>query len=293
MNNIQNVGALYLIAERSLGKEFFLGRATGESDAKHLALEGKALLPDGSGEMTVQPFATRAEYRLDDSNYRIQRVDHPDAVDEVTKVLTLSIAAITRDGFPLLSRWFASDAIDTKRELVTQSSAPFQHLLWEFRTSTKRFRRAMILSPQVTSAHELDRLVELEGDLVIEIGKVTNKIATALNRMLENQNGLAHYLRRVGDPSDLGGSKFDELGGWRLTASRLAAAKNWAVSGASTELVRDLSALIQEGNSAVGKILLEHQGALDALASETFGRYGIQPHTLEPKISLSSVETHL
>ncbi|MFT5285316.1 MAG: hypothetical protein ACI8TQ_001478 [Planctomycetota bacterium] len=291
MNNIHTVGALYLIAERSLGKEFFLGRATGESDAQHLSLEGKALLPDDAGEMTVQPFATRAEYRMDDSNYRIQRVDHPDAVDEVTRVLTLAIAGITRDSFPLLARWFSNEAHKPSQEVTSASTTPFQHLHTEFRESTARFRKAMILSPQVTSAHELDRLAELEGDMVIEIGKVTNRIATSLNRMLENENRLAHFLRRVGDPSQIATSKFNELSGWRLTSSRLSAAKNWAVSSAATELVRELSGLIQEGNGTIGKILLEHQGALDALASEAFGRYGIQPHTIEPNVAGMTVDS--
>lgn len=291
MSHPHTIGALYLIAERSLGKEFFMGRATGESDVNRLSLEGKALLPDGLGEMTVQPFATRADYFLDDSNYRIQRVDHPDAVDEVTRVLTLSIAAITRESFPLLARWFSG----TSNELVSSAphplAAPFQHILVEFRESTSRFRRALILSPQVTSTMELDRLVELEGDLVIEIGKATAKIVTDLNRMLENENGLSHFLRRVGDTTGGARAGSDELAGWLLCAGRLTAAKNWAVSGAETELVRTLSSLIQEGNTRIGQVLLEHQAALDTLASEAFGRYGIQPHTIEPNFTLSPVET--
>ena len=291
MSQSHTIGALYLIAERSQGREFFLGRATGESDANRLSLEGKALLPDGTGEMTIQPFATRADYRLDDSNYRIQRVDHPDAVDEVTRVLTLAIAGITRESFPLLSRWFAGSPNEFSNSKQPSSTAPFQHILTEFRECTFRLRRALILSPQVTATQELDQLVELEGDLTIEVGKITAKIVTELNLMLESENGLAHFLRRVGDTGGASRGRSDELAGWQLSAGRLTAAKNWAVAGAETELVRTLSALIQEGNTRIGQVLLEHQAALDTLASEAFGRYGIQPHTIEPSIALSPMES--
>jgi len=291
MSQSHTVGALFLIAERSQGREYFLGRATGESDANRLSLEGKALLPDGTGEMTIQPFATRADYRLDDSNYRIQRVDHPDAVDEVTRVLTLAIAGITRESFPLLSRWFAGSSNELSSQAPPSPTAPFQHILTEFRECTFRLRRALILSPQVTATLELDRLVELEGDLTIEVGKITAKIVTELNLMLESENGLSHFLRRVGDTGGVGRGRTDELAGWQLCAGRLTAAKNWAVAGAETELVRTLSALIQEGNTRIGQVLLEHQAALDTLASEAFGRYGIQPHTIEPSIALSPMES--
>ncbi len=288
MSNSHVIGALFLIAERSQGKEFFLGRATGESDANRLSLEGKALLPDGTGEMTVQPFATRSDYRLDDSNYRIQRVDHPDAVDEVTRILTLAIAEVSRATFPLLSRWFQGSSNDLIGA-PERSAAPFQHILVEFRASASRMRRALILSPQVTSPQELDRLVELEGDLVIEVGKVTSKVVTELNRMLENENGLSHFLHRVGDASGPSSHHSEELSGWQLVSGRLSAAKNWAIAGAETDVVRQLSALIHEGTTAIGQVLLEHQGALDTLASEAFGRYGIQPHTVEAQVTLSPI----
>jgi len=109
--------------------------------------------------------------------------------------------------------------------------------------------------------------------------------------MLENENGLSHFLRRVGDTTLGRRAATDDLAGWILCAGRLTAAKNWAVSGAETELVRALSALIQEGNTRIGQVLHEHQAALDTLASEAFGRYGIQPHTIEPNLTLSPIES--
>jgi hypothetical protein len=270
-------GALYLITARGAGGQFFLGRATCEPEADRLTLEGKALCAFSSSALTVQPFSTCAVFPCDDPRFALQRLEHPAAIDEGTRLLTLAIPRASHTGFPLLFRWFQAsmrEGTEARRApAVPASGAAAVHLFDGFRRHAAGFRRALIQSPQVTTSHELDKLTELEGDLAIEMSKGVNAIAAALNALLARENDLAHFL------DQLGGQVFpasDSVGGWTIVAGRLEAARSFALRNANTPLVREVNALSHEGFQRLAERILEHESALDTLVAETLGNYGIQ-----------------
>jgi hypothetical protein len=273
----ETTGALYLVTARESGGRFFVGRAVESQDADRLVLEGKAVSPFAPDAMTVQPFSTRALFPRDDPRFAIQRLDHPDAIDEGTRLLTLALSQASCTSFPLMFRWFQASLRERpaarRVPQLADTGAAAIHLSEGFRRGAAALRRALVQSPQVATPRELDKLTELEGDLAIETSKCSNAIAAGLNGLLAQENELAHFLDHLGidafPPSDT-------VGGWTLVAGRLQAAKAWALNRANTRLVRELDALSHEGFRRLADLILEHESALDTLVAETLGSYGIE-----------------
>ena len=137
-----------------------------------------------------------------------------------------------------------------------------------------QFNRVLFQSPQVTTTRELDRLSELEGDLIIEVGKNTNQVAIKFNQIVAGEMELAQYFERL--QITLGSvppSSF--TGGWQYLLKRLEIAKNWARRGGKTPMVREINALIKQGITRLDETILDHCSALDTLITETCNQHGI------------------
>ena len=273
------VGALYLVSTRSTGGELFLGRACSDQEDGRLTLEGKSIGAFVGGVLSIPPFATRASFPFDDPRFALERLDHPDAIDEATRLLTLASPEASWTSFPLLVRWFHASFGEPAPHAGTSlahTGAAGLHLDAGFRATAASFRRALIRSPQVATARELDKLVELEADLAIELGKCANAAAANLNGILARENELSHFLDHLGTRPFAGST---EMGGWTLVSGRIQAAKAWALRHSNTALVRELATLLRDGFRKLSDIVLEHESALETLVSETLGSYGIELDT--------------
>ena len=203
--NNSYVGNMYLISGLADGREVFLGKAVDEPLQELLTLEGKSISLSPHGALVVRPFATLMNFPLNDPRHPYQQITDTVALAEATNVLNAAAIQIHASAYPLLSRWIAS-AITVEAHLWNGTNglpqaAPVMNPLFSlnegFRSSAEQFRRALFLSPQITSAHEMDKLTELEGDLTIEIGKLSNQVAIKLNQILGREQQLAQYLNTV------------------------------------------------------------------------------------------------
>ncbi len=263
----------YFLFSRSEG-EIFLGRAIDETLDGRLPLEGKSFCITSQGTFAAKPFRTRIDIAETDIPHRIE---HPDAIDEAEALLTRSVTIVHRTNFPLLFRWFqAGKAAPAARTPVVVAN-PFAHIFRGFETNAELFRRALFAAPQVRSTRELDRLTELEGDLVIELGKVTNDVAVRFNAIVAGDVELTGFFEQLG----AGGITVTNggVGGWTFAMARLFEAKSWARGRGKVHLVRDVNTLAKEGIGRMNDVLLEHAGALDTLITETFAQFGIEAET--------------
>lgn len=148
-----------------------------------------------------------------------------------------------------------------------------------FASGAACFRRALFQSPQVHSTRELDKLTELEGNLLIEIGKITNQIAIKLHQVLGRERELSSYFESVqgNDPFDApsNATLTMTIGGWTHLLGRMQVARLWARRNARTALVREIDALTKDGITNLDEVILEHCSALDVLVAESCAQYGI------------------
>jgi hypothetical protein len=277
-------GNLFFVSGVSNGREIFLGRAIDEPFEDTLTLEGKAIGFTPQGIMVVRPFATMVSFPWRDPNTPIQELTDPGAIREAQTLLASTIQQINRATHPLIWRWVESavrrdfmpavlGGIPPMR-LGSLPTNPFHTFFEGFKTSAEQFRRALILSPQVTTTRELDKLTALDGDLTIEIGKVTNQIAVSFNQVVARENELRIYLDSL-QGGTLGMPTTGLLGGWVFLVNRLQMAKNWARRTGKTPFVREINDIIKTGITGLNEIILEHCSALDTLIAEAFSQYGI------------------
>ena len=124
----------------------------------------------------------------------------------------------------------------------------------------------------------MDKITELEGDLTIEIGKITNEIAVKTNQLIHRDPELANYFEWV-QGHNLPMPPTNEIAGWLYLIQRLQIAKAWARRKGKTPLVRETNTLVKEGINRLNETILEHASSLDTLITETCSQYGIQFET--------------
>lgn len=275
-------GNLYLVSGLANGREIFLGKAIDEPFQELLTLKGKSISFSPHGTLVVRPFETLVNFPLNDPRHPSQQITDTEAIAEATSVLSTATIQIHRSSYPLLSRWIESgiqvEAVNRNGINGNRRAIPTLNPLFSFnegfRSSAEQFRRALFLSPQITSAVEMDQLTELEGDLTIEIGKLSNQIAIKLNQIFGREQQLAHYLDTIECAHPVLAMNHN-LGGWMHLIQRMEIAKNWARRTGKTPLVREINAITKEGISGLNEIILGHCSSLDTLITETFSQYGI------------------
>jgi len=294
-------GRLFLVSGLAAGREIFLGRAIDEGAADQLTLEGKVLSIRPQGRLVVRPFTTVIDVPLREPTVSVQRIAHPRAQEEALGLLALAATHASRSAYPFLVRWVetaleppAGDP-DADQDAAPVGVDPFLHLYEGFLATAEEFRRVLIRARQVETTRELDQVSELEGDLLIEIGKVTNQAALKLNQILERERDLGEYIEAFAGPDRPPRRVGTTTAGWPYLYGRLSAAKVWARRNGKADLVREINALSKDGVFALNEVLLDHGNSLDTLITESFGQYGLvvelpgEPHGEEPRHAAGGV----
>lgn len=293
--NINNqTGKFVFVSGINGGREVFFGRPIDEPFGDSITIEGKAINFTPQGTLVMRPFATMCTFPTKSPTCQIQQITNPEAMTEAQTLFNTSIPAISRASFPLTFRWvesalfnfanttgfgFGSNGNSFGRFGFTRPefkgfANPFSGFFDGFTQSAEQFRRALYQSPQVTSSRELDKLTELEGDLCIEVGKITNQVAVKFNQLISRNTEIVHYFESIqGFAMPL--PTTTTMGGWCYLMNRLSIAKNWAKKYGKTPLVREINALTKDGINGLNEIILEHASSLDTLITETFAQYGI------------------
>lgn len=296
-NLTTHTGKFVFVSGINGGREVFFGRPIDEPYGDAITVEGKSVSFTPQGIMVVRPFVTLCNFPTNTANVQIQQITNPEAINEVTNLFNMSVTTITRANYPLAFRWietalynFANNLnltpgwnpnvlmpnalMSLSRSNLGAMSNPFSAFYEGFTNSAEQFRRALFQSPQVTSTRELDKLTELEGDLTIEVGKMTNQVAVKFNQLISRNNELTHYFEAIhGFAVPM--PTTNAVGGWCYLMNRLALAKNWARKNGKTQLVREINVLTKDGINGLNEVILEHCSSLDTLITETFSQYGI------------------
>ncbi len=280
------LGQLFLVTGPGGGREVFLGSALGDDVGDRLRLEGKVLSMTPHGRLVVRPFPTTVTVRESDPSTTLHRLTDPQVVTEARSLLALAATHVNRGAVPNVHAWVSAalqsssgaptaDPGPATRGEVAHEGEPFQTLYESLLATTEEFRRVLFRTRGVESTRELDRATELEGDLLIEVGRVANQVAVKLNATGRRVPALAAHLEAFGaSGSDLG--RRPSMAGWPDAFERVRIAKDWARRGGRAELVRELNTLIKDAVFAVHEVILDHGNALDTLITETFGQYGVR-----------------
>jgi hypothetical protein len=286
------IGKFVFVSGINGGREVFFGRPIDEPYADTLTIEGKSITFTPQGYMVVKPFVTLFTFPTKNANCQIQQIQNPEALHEANNLYNTSVTTITRANYPLTYRWIetsmnwftnnpwnfgGSNTNGYARTLNTgynPNANPFSSFFEGFKSSAEQFRRALFQSPQVSSTREMDKLTELEGDLVIEIGKITNQVAVKFNQFVGRNTELAHYFESM-QGYTIPMPALNTMGGWCFLMNRLQIAKNWARRNGKTPLVREINTLTKDGINGLNELILEHCSSLDTLITETFSQYGI------------------
>jgi len=280
------------------GREVFLGRAIEEPFEGQIILEGKSITWGTQGQMTIRPFKTRTSFAISQSHTQIQVITSQEVTSEIDGFFDSSINSITRWSYPLTYRWIESAMTNTtwgtwmgqasSPRTPAQTStghinAPFSQFLTGFHGSVEQFRRALFTSPQITTTTEMDKVTELQGNLAIGFGKVTNEIATKFNGIVNRETELATYFEWTQvHAAPL--STTTTMTGWGFLNYRMNIAKSWARRNGKAPLVREINNLFKEAVRTLNEIVLDHCSTLDTLITETCSQYGI-PYELFGEMS--------
>ncbi len=276
MNHPTLSGKYVLVTGIAGSREVFLGAAVGEPIQDLLPVEGKPLALTAEGALSARAFATLVRFPTRDPLCQIQRIAEPEAEREAHRILESPLAEIARSDCPLIWRWIQG-ALGTRREApAAPAASPFLAFHERFLLTTEQFQRALYHSPQVTTTRELDRLSELAGDFVIELGKASHAAAVKLNQIVAREVELAGFLELIEGRATATSAELRGMGGWLELIQRYESAKGWARRAGKTPLVRELNALVKEGLTRVQEVILDHCSALDTLIAETCNHYGIQ-----------------
>ena len=278
-------GKLFFISGLVAGREIFLGKAIDEPDPDHLILEGKVLTMRPRGRMVVRPFLTTTRVSLREPNISVQEISDPRAHEEARGLLTLTATHASRASYPFIVRWVELTLRPTAEASLSLEEGepernpvgadPFFSLYQGFLATAEEFRRILFRARQIETTRELDQVTELEGDLLIEIGKIANQAALKLNRILSDERELGEFLLAFQGPDLPLGHSRASMSGWPYLFGRLSAARGWARRNGKAELVRDINALLKDAIFALNEVLLDHGNSLDTLVTETFGQYGL------------------
>jgi hypothetical protein len=287
------IGKFVFVSGINSGREVFFGRPIDEPYADTLTIEGKSITITPQGLMVVKPFVTLCTFPTKNANVQIQQIQNPEALHEANSLYNTSVATITRANYPLTFRWIESAVgwftnstaaawptwgvnpfTRTANNAYNAFTNPFSSFFEGFKSSAEQFRRALFQSPQVSTTREMDKLTEREGDLVIEIGKITNQVAVKFNQLVGRNTELTHYFESV-QGFTLPIPTTNTMNGWCFLMNRLQMAKNWARRNGKTPLVREINTLTKDGINGLNEIILEHCSTLDTLITETFSQYGI------------------
>ena len=271
-------GKLFLVPGLHGGREVFLGRALGEPRDGVLGLEGRVLSMTPGGQMIVRPFSTTLNASLWENSTPVQYLSDARAAEEAAGLLELSATHVSRSSYPSIVRWVESAVHSIESEPhralgELRAIEPSTGLQLEFLATAEELRRVLLRARRVESTRELDHVVELEGNLSIEVGKITNRTAVRLHEILGRERELAHHVEMLQDdgPTDVRGA----TGGWPLLFQLLQTSKTWARRQGKAELVRALNTLIRDAVHGLDEVVLEHQNVLDTLITEAFGQYGL------------------
>jgi len=279
-----SAGKLFFVSGLTGGREVFLGKAVDEPFQEHLTLEGKVLSTTPDGRMVVRPFQTTVNFALHEAGYSVQHISNAAAHEEALKLLELAATHVSRTAYPYVFRWVETAVQPSAHELANepalrtsapQGADPFQGLYQSFRSTAEEFRRVLFQSHQIETTREVDRVTELEGDLLIEIGKITNQAAIKFNQILARERGLSAYFEAIQVAGLPLGVAQHSMSGWPFLFERVQIAKNWARRNGKAPLVRNVNALLKDGLFGLNEVILEHSNSLDTLITETFGQYGI------------------
>jgi len=271
------------------GREVFLGRAIDEPFDDHLMVEGKPIAIGAHGQMVMRPFVTQSKFATNSPHIQIQAITTAEAANEVSHLFNGSINSITLWNYPLTYRW-----IESAMSMWSASShsggsngwnhsepwawnhqnSPFTASYTGFQNSIEQFRRALFTSPQVTSTTEMDKTTELEGNLAIGFGKVTNDIAIKCNSLMSREADLMHYFEWI-QAYNMPHMATHHLTGWCYLNQRMQIAKSWARRNGRAPLVREINDLYKQAVKALNEIILDHCSTLDTLITETCSQHGI------------------
>ena len=274
------------------GREVFFGKTIDEPFSDQVSVEGKSIGWTPQGFLAVRPFTTVVNFPLKTPGFQIQTVTDQAVIEELTTIYRTAVNQITRTNFPLTFRWIESalshepfygnsfNGTNSWRAATARTNGfnsfnPFYSFYMGFANSTEQFRRALFTSPQVTTTKEMDKITELEGDLTIEIGKITNEIAVKCNQLINRDHELGHYFQWI-QGFTVPVPPTNQIAGWLYLINRLQIAKTWARRNGKTTLVRETNTLVKEGINRLNETILEHCASLDTLITETCNQYGIQ-----------------
>jgi hypothetical protein len=293
-NNTTNTytGKFIFVTGLSGGREVFLGRSIDEPFNDYLTVEGKPITWGTQGQLIIRPFVTRTNFAVNNPNFQIQVITSQEVVTELTNVFKSSINNITRWTYPLTYRWIESAMQGcgygtnyntfngwTSRNLYNTTNwqtqnTPFTTFFTGFQNSVEQFRRALFTSPQVNTTTEMDKITELEGNLAIGFGKVTNNIAIKFNNLVSRETELTHYFEWL-QAYNMPYTGTNYMAGWFYLNQRMQIAKSWARRYGKAPLVREVNNMFKEAVKTLNEILLDHCSTLDTLVTETCSQYGI------------------
>jgi|GEM_PF-2433594 len=275
------------------GREVFLGRAIDEPFNEQITIEGKPITIGAQGYFFARPFVTRSNFAINNPNFQIQVITDQEVINELTTIFNNTTTNITRFNFPLTYRWIESASYTTNfgtfngnygfNQFRTSGfnnnyrftpNTPFAGYFTSFLNSAEQFRRALFASPQVNSTTEMDKITELEGNLAIGFGKITNEAAIKFNSIITRETELTKYFEYV-QAFNTPFTTTSYLTGWFYMDYRMQLAKSWARKHGKAPLVREINAFYRESIKALTDIILDHCSTLDTLITESCSQYGI------------------
>lgn len=292
--NNNYTGKFFFVSGIQNGREAFLGRAVDQPYEGYLTLEGKSVHFGNNGFLTVPPFTTLTRFPIQDPHITIHQIANNPVFEEVKNLFERPITQISRTTYPLFYRWMETclhrdpqpagyyNFINNWNRNSTTNN-PFFSFYDGFVSSANQFRRALFQAPQVHSTRELDKVTDLEGNLTIDIGKITNQIAIKFNQIIGRHNEIStffetfqsyHFYNNFNNTSGFNNGAL-AISGWTYLLNRMQIAKHWARRKGDTSLVRELNSITKEGINNLNEVILEHCSALDILIAEAFSQYGI------------------
>jgi len=266
---------LFLVSGLSDGACVFAGRARAEPCDETLTLEGKLVHLSPEGHVLVQPFASQVRFFLLDTALTVHHVEEAHVSAELSALLGARETVVSPGSYPFLHRWFRATC-RCREASFGSAERGFQHPSYsffeEFVVGAERFRRALYRTSQVSSARELDKVSELEGNLLVEVGKIASRVAVKLNQLVEKEPELEGQLEAFyGDELD----PRPAIGGFAYLVERLQFARDFARRTGRVSLVRELNVLLKDSFFGLNEVVMEHKNSLDTLMTEMFNQYGI------------------
>ena len=272
-------GKHFLVSGLSEGSAVFCGCATSEPIDEQLTLEGKLVHISPEGRVLAQPFRSQVRFFLLDATFTIHHVDDPHIHNELVGFLDSNQILVSSAAFPFLYGWYLATCRHPEALYdIAQPRAdhPAFSFFEQFVSTAEQFRRALYRAPQVSSVRELDKVSELEGNLLVEIGKIASQVAIKLNQLVSRESDLQKHFRAFYG-EEVAGSRYvpHAIGGFAYLTDRLNFAKNYARSNGKSGVVREINAFLKDAFFGLNEVVMDHRNSLDTLITESFSQYGI------------------